>query len=80
MIGLNGDTELQAEREATYPPPYPEAWYVVARAADVSDQPTQVVLAVLSEAERHGRRAARRKVSERGHGYLRYDDSSRIST
>ena len=45
MIGLNGDTALQAEREATYPPPYPEAWYVVARAADVSDQPTQVRLA-----------------------------------
>ena len=45
MIGLNGDTALQAEREATYPPPYPEAWYVVARAVDVCDQPTQVRLA-----------------------------------
>ena len=34
--------ERRQAREATYPPPYPEAWYVVARAEDVSDRPVQV--------------------------------------
>ena len=45
MNALSGDGGLQAEREATYPPPYPEAWYVVARAEDLSDRPTQVRVA-----------------------------------
>ena len=37
--------ELRSTREATYPPPYPEAWYVVARSKDVRDEPTQVRVA-----------------------------------
>lgn len=36
------EAELRSAREATYPPPYPEAWYVVARSKDVSDAPVQV--------------------------------------
>ena len=34
--------EVEAARLSTYPPPYPEGWYVVARSADVSKKPTQV--------------------------------------
>jgi phenylpropionate dioxygenase-like ring-hydroxylating dioxygenase large terminal subunit len=37
--------ELRSAREATYPPPYPEAWYVVARSKDVNDDPVQVRVA-----------------------------------
>ena len=39
------EAEVRSAREATYPPPYPEAWYVAARATDVHDQPVQVRLA-----------------------------------
>lgn len=36
------EAEIRSAREATYPPPYPEAWYVVARSKEVTDQPVQV--------------------------------------
>jgi len=37
--------EREAAREASYPPPYPEGWYVVARSRDVSNEPRLVRLA-----------------------------------
>jgi cholesterol 7-dehydrogenase len=37
-----GDAEAEADRLATYPPPYPEGWYVVARASDVGERPRKV--------------------------------------
>ena len=39
MIEPFEEAEVQAARLATYPPPYPEAWYVVARSADLTDEP-----------------------------------------
>ncbi len=42
MIEALERAERDAARESTYPPPYPEGWYVVARARDVGDQPRQV--------------------------------------
>ncbi len=42
MIEQLQKAELEASRLATYPPPYPEGWYVVARAAEISDAPVQV--------------------------------------
>jgi cholesterol 7-dehydrogenase len=33
---------VESAREATYPPPYPEAWYVVGRSIDFHDRPTFV--------------------------------------
>ena len=33
------DPAVEAMREATYPPPYPAGWYVVARSEDVADRP-----------------------------------------
>ena len=37
--------EVRSAREATYPPPYPEAWYVVARSKDVAAEPLQARVA-----------------------------------
>ena len=37
--------ELEAARLATYPPPYPEGWYVVARTEHLPNQPTQARVA-----------------------------------
>lgn len=34
--------EVEADRLATYPPPYPEGWYVLARASEVGRKPVQV--------------------------------------
>ena len=33
---------VESAREASYPPPYPEAWYVVGRSIDFADRPTFV--------------------------------------
>ena len=41
-MGPFEESELRTAREATYPPPYPEAWYVVAHSKDVSGEPLQV--------------------------------------
>ena len=37
--------EVEAARLATYPPPYPEGWYVLARSDDLSGKPMQVRVA-----------------------------------
>ena len=41
-MGPFEESELRTAREATYPPPYPEAWYVVAHSKEVSGEPLQV--------------------------------------
>jgi cholesterol 7-dehydrogenase len=33
--------EVEAAREGTYPPPYPEGWYVVARSVELTTKPLQ---------------------------------------
>jgi len=40
--GKDLDPLVESVREATYPPPYPEAWYVVGRSVDFAEQPTFV--------------------------------------
>lgn len=45
MIEPFEEAEVQAARLATYPPPYPESWYVAARAADLTDEPRKVRVA-----------------------------------
>ena len=37
--------EIEAARDATFPPPYPAGWYVVARSDELSSQPVQVRVA-----------------------------------
>jgi cholesterol 7-dehydrogenase len=37
--------EIEAAREATYPPPYPEGWYVVARSDELTTEPLQARVA-----------------------------------
>ena len=44
-MGPFEEAEVRSAREATYPPPYPEGWYVVARSADVSESPLQARVA-----------------------------------
>ncbi|MBW2224007.1 MAG: Rieske 2Fe-2S domain-containing protein, partial [Deltaproteobacteria bacterium] len=42
-LGARGlDPIVESAREATYPPPYPECWYVVGRSVDFHDRPTFV--------------------------------------
>jgi cholesterol 7-dehydrogenase len=36
------DPEVEAERLASYPPPFPNGWYAVARSADLRDRPLEV--------------------------------------
>jgi cholesterol 7-dehydrogenase len=40
--GRDLDPIVESAREASYPPPYPEAWYVVGRSIDFGDRPTFV--------------------------------------
>jgi len=46
LSGRRGPKDLnpwvESAREATYPPPYPEGWYVVGRSTDIRDRPTFV--------------------------------------
>lgn len=40
--GQARDASVEDARAATYPPPYPEGWYVVARSCDIGDRPVFV--------------------------------------